>query len=344
MRRYFTKLFGNEATKNRISLSIESGKLPHALLIDGEEGSGRFTLALQIAAALNCENRHNNSHPLPCGVCNSCQRVYSLGFADLSVLEREKGKANIGVDEVREFRKDMYLSATESEHKIYIIREAERMTPEAQNALLIVLEEPPPKVLIILITAGTDKLLSTINSRVQYIAMSRFTTDEIDSYLSSNHPTLSSLKRTSPDRYKGILVGADGRIGRALALAEPKASMELENQRESIISFVKSLRPKVPYGELYGILLSLPKDRVELTEMLEGIIVALRDLVALRRGIATDMLFFTDRREAEIIAKEIGLQRLLKIYDIVIDTQRECAKFANNSLLITNMGLKIKLA
>ena len=344
MRRYFTKLFGNEATKNRISLSITSDKLPHALLIDGEEGSGRFTLALEIAAALNCENRFNNSHPLPCGSCNCCHRVYSLGFADLSVLEREKGKATIGVDEVREFRKDMYLSATESEHKIYIIKDAERMTTEAQNALLIVLEEPPPKVLIILITAGTDKLLSTIKSRVQYIAMSRFTTEEIDSYLVGNYPTIAALKRSNPEKYRGILVGADGRIGRAITLAEPKASAELEGWRDSIISFIKSIRPKVPYGELHKVILSLPKDRGELTEMLEGIIVALRDLLAIKRSVATELLFFTSRIEAEAIAREISLQRLLKIYDIIIETQRECLKNANNSLLITNMGLKIKLA
>ena len=344
MRRYFTRLFGNEATKNRISLAIESGKLPHALLIDGEEGSGRFTLALEIAAALNCENRFNKSLPLPCGSCNCCKRVYSLGFADIAVLERDKGKATIGVDEIRKLRSDMYLSATESEHKIYIIKEAERLTVEAQNALLIVLEEPPQNVLIMLISCGTDKILTTIKSRVQYIAMSRFTPEEINQYLASNLPSVAAISRSNPEKYRSIIVGADGRIGRAIALAEPKASGELEEWRESILAFINALKPKVPYGELHKVILAMPKDRGELVVMLEGIIVALRDLVTQRRGVAAELLFFTNKAEAEAISKDIGLYRLMKIYDIIINTESECSKNAYTPLLLTNMGLKIKLA
>ncbi|MBQ9085080.1 MAG: hypothetical protein IJY24_05425 [Clostridia bacterium] len=344
MRNYFPRLYGNEGTKNRIAAAIESGKLPHALLIDGDEGSGRMTLALEIAAALNCENRGDSSVPLPCGKCNCCRRIYSGGFADVSVLEREKGKASLGVDEVRLFRNDMFLSATESDYKVYIIKDTERMTMQAQNALLIVLEEPPPNVIIILLSAGTDKILTTIKSRVQYIAMSRFTPTEIGEYLCKNLPKIGMLAGTDRERFKSILLGADGMIGRAIQLASPDESQALEERRELILSFVRALSPRIPYSEMFRQVNSLPKERSSLVQMLEGITVALRDLIAIKRGVKAEPLFFTSRELASTIAKDLTIIRLVRIYDIILATIKECEKNANNSLLITNLGMKIKMA
>ena len=140
--RRFQRLLGNRETALRLSDAIASGTLPHALLLVGPRGSGKHTLATEIAAAANCE-RKGVSDSLPCGVCSSCKRIYDRNFPDVSYLERASGKATIGVDELREFREDMFLSSTESEFKFYIIEEGDLLTPAAQNALLKVLEEPP---------------------------------------------------------------------------------------------------------------------------------------------------------------------------------------------------------
>ncbi len=343
-RSYFPKLYGNDATKNRIANAIETGRLPHAFLIDGEEGSGRMTLALEIAAALNCENRNDRLSPLPCGKCNSCRRIYSFGFADVSVLEKEKGKATLGVDEIRQFRSDMFLSATESSYKVYIIKDAEKMTVQAQNALLIVLEEPPQNVIIMLLAAGTDKLLTTIKSRVQYIAMSRFSAQEIGEYLNAREPRANALSRSDSEAFKSLLLGADGRIGKAIQLINPEEAEELAERREAILDFITALRPRIPYSELYKQICALPKDRGELALMLEGVIIALRDLIATKRGIESELLFFTSIEAAQAIAKEMNINRLCRIYDIIVNTRRECDKNANNALLTTNLGMKIKLA
>ena len=244
MRSYFPDIFGNDFHKNRIALAVLEERLPHALLIDGPKGSGKMTLATDIAATLNCESRDDLTRPFPCGRCNSCRRVREGGFTDVKVLKRVDGKATIGVNEIKAFRSDMYLSATESGHKVYIIDEAEKMTVEAQNALLIILEEPPKNVVIMLLASGTDSILTTIKSRTQYLPMSRFTTEELSKYLDKTSSEARSLAFRDVEGYKALLVSADGRIGKALDLLNPKTREENEEKRREILALISALSKK----------------------------------------------------------------------------------------------------
>ena len=209
MKTYFPTLHGNEGSRARIGALIESGRIPHAFLIDGPRGSGKLTYAKLIASALNCVGE--SSEILPCGVCNNCRRILEDGHVDVKILQKDKDKATLGVNEVKEFRNDMFMSATESDYKIYIIRDAERLTPEAQNSLLIVLEEPPKNVVIMLLASGTDSILTTIKSRTQYVTTSRFTPDELSEYLDKTSADARSLAFRDPDGYRALLVSADGK-------------------------------------------------------------------------------------------------------------------------------------
>ena len=140
MRKRFTEIFGNDNTKLRLSDAVLHRSIPHALLITGPKGSGKHTLARELAAAVLCDNKEDSDYPLPCGECRTCRRIHSGNFPDVATLGRESGKATIGVEELRTFREDMFLSSTEADAKIYIIEDADLMTPAAQNALLKVLE------------------------------------------------------------------------------------------------------------------------------------------------------------------------------------------------------------
>lgn len=344
MRICFTSIFGNDFHKNRIADAILEGRLPHALLIDGPVGSGKMTFATEIAAALNCECKTDQTRPFPCGRCNSCRRIKEGSFTDVKILKRTDGKATVGVKEIKDFRADMYLSATESGYKVYIIDEAEKMTPEAQNALLIILEEPPKNVVIMLLASGTDSILTTIKSRTQFISMSRFTTDELAEYLESESSEARSLSFRDPEAYKALLVSADGRIGKAMELLNPKARESNEESRREILGIVRALGKKAPYTSLYSALTSLPQKRTELQVSLEMLIDALGDLIAAKKSQAFLPLFFTDAKNAADAGAEIPLQRLVKIYDIVVHTYRECEKNANVTLAVANMASRIKMA
>ena len=344
MRSYFPDIFGNDFHKNRIAEAVLGHRLPHALLIDGPEGSGKMTFARQIAAALNCEVQSDATRPLPCGRCNSCRRINDGSFTDVKILKRNDGKATIGVQQIKDFRSDMFLSATESGYKVYIIDEAEKMTPEAQNALLIVLEEPPKNVVIMLLASGTDSILTTIKSRTQYVTTSRFAPEALAAHLSKISPEARALEFRDTEAYKALIVSADGRIGRALELLLPKEREENEQKRSEILAVIRSLGKRTPYTELYAAITSLPQKRAEFSEALEVLITALADLIASKKAETFTTSFFTDAAAAKEMAKDIPLQRLVSIYDTVIHTYTECEKNANVSLAAINMASRIKLA
>ena len=238
----------------------------------------------------------------------------------------------------------MYLSATESGFKIYIIDEAEKMTPEAQNALLIILEEPPKNVVIMLLASGTDSILTTIKSRTQYVAMSRFTTDKLAEYLEEKNNDARSLAFRDSEAYKALLISADGRIGKAEELLNPKEREENEQKRSEILAIVKAFGAKTPYTELYSAITSLPQKRTEFSAALEMLVTALGDLISAKKTEHFAPIFFTDTEVARETGRDITLARLMRIYDIVIHTYRECEKNANVTLAATVMASSIKMA
>jgi DNA polymerase-3 subunit delta' len=342
VRKYFTSLFGNDATKNRLGAAIDGNTLPHALLISGQAGSGKHTLTGEIARALNCENRHDSTAPLPCNRCNNCRRIRENNFTDLKFLSRSSDKATIGVGEVRLFREDMFLTSTESDFKIYVIEDAECLTPEAQNALLKVLEEPPPSVIIIMLVKEGDKILTTVKSRMQFIAMSRFTVEEIDSYLTEKAHQALSVKRSSPDKYKGVLLTSDGRIGEAIRLFEEKNLKAVSEERECVDRIIKSLSSKVPYSSMHSAISSLPQKRAELSLMLETVITAIRDLIASRLSGDYTPLYFSSKEETEKTAREIGIKKLLRFYDEILSAHEACVKNGNVGLILSLLSTKLK--
>lgn len=331
MENFFSGLFGNEQSKRRLATAIRGGTLAHAFLLSGPDGSGKMTFAKEISAALNCEKRNNPSEALPCHSCNTCRRIFDDGFIDIKTLKKPKDKATIGVGEIRYFREDMFLSATESDYKIYIIDDAEKMTPNAQNALLKVLEEPPSNVIVFLLSASDDAILTTIKSRTQHIAMQRFDEDELEKYFGG-----------SANGKREILMCADGCIGRAKELIS-ESSEDAVTMRRTTERLIEAMKPGEPYSALYSAIKELPTKKDELAEALENLTVALRDLILLKFDKEAPCLFFTSRERGAKLAGEHSSKRLIAIYDIVRDSLEDLSKNANVNAMITCLGARIKL-
>ena len=337
MRRFFTRLYGNETVKMRLGAAILREMQNHALLISGPDGSGKTTLAIEIAAALNCERKTGQISPLPCGTCNTCRRIYDGNYTDIKWLRREPSKATIGVEELRLFREDMFLSSTESAYKIYIIDEADRMTPNAQNALLKVLEEPPRAVMILLLAEESDKILTTIKSRAQLITMQRFTTSEIADYVIANGLSHSLDK----DRLTEDVMSADGRIGKALEILDSPDTVEAD--RQIIENILSAMRTGAPYSELYNAISQLPQKRAELSEVLDQLSLAISDLVKVRFSSNAELSFFGNGERAKKLSADISPRKLMNAYDAVREAADDNSKNANISAITSSLGAKIKL-
>lgn len=216
------------------------------------------------------------------------------------------------------------------------------MTPQAQNSLLITLEEPPRNVVIILLCEQADKLLTTIRSRVQYIAMSRFTSKEIEGYLAEHSAEARRLQSTDKKRLYSIVLAADGCIGRALELTDPRLSEENERQRAVTEGIVRAMTAKTSYASLLSAMGELSQKRAELSAELERIMQALRDMIAKKLNAGATPLFFTSDEELSELVREFDLKRLNFLFDAVCDAYEDNQKNANIAMLITNLTVKIK--
>lgn len=340
----FDGLFGNDATKVRLGTAIRTGTLPHAFLIDGPRGSGKSTLAFEIAAALGCENRESATGPLPCRRCNTCRRIFEGTFTDVKVLDKPKDKATIGVESVKEFKEDMFLSAGESDVKIYIVKNAHLLTPQAQNALLTVMEEPPSGVFILLLSESADKILTTIKSRAQYVAMERFSRQALESYLLDKVPEARTRRTSDPEGFGALLIRSEGYIGRATELFDPKESERIKAERETVKKFIAALDVRAPYSALYAVITELPTVRAELLLSLEEIGRALADMIKSKStdGFVTTE-FFLDADEARRTAKSLSQKRLLAISGILLETHDAISKNAMTAAALASLAAKIKL-
>ena len=148
----------------RIRLLASSGRIPNSLLIEGRDREMCFSSARHIAAAMVCTGIIK-----PCGECRDCQKAFSASHPDITLVTPEEKHKYIGVSEIRALRRDAFIKPNEAEARVFIIRDAENMNEEAQNALLKVLEEPPESVGIILTAVSRSRLLPTVRSRLMLI-------------------------------------------------------------------------------------------------------------------------------------------------------------------------------
>ncbi len=342
MREFFGGLYGNDRTKKRLGASILENKLPHAFILSGARGSGKKTLALEISAALNCENSKNGAMPLPCRKCNTCRRIFDGNFTDIKYIRRQEDKQTVGVDDIRAARDDMYLSACESDVKIYIVEEAHRVTNQAQNALLKVIEEPPTNMTVFFLAEETDSLLTTVKSRAQTVVMESFSPESMGEYIISVSEQAAIMARRKKEEFDGILMSADGCIGKALRLIDTDAQAEIKKERDTVMRILAALKQGTPYKELHSALSRIPKTKSGFAETLEELMKAIRDMLVLKYSKNATLVFFGSKEDAIKTAEGIESKRLVLIYDILKDALLDNTKNVSITVMTSDLGAKIK--
>lgn len=136
-------------------------KLPHAIIIESTDIEKAYQEVVKSVSILMC----NSDVSAPCGSCNSCIKIANECHPDIKFLFLDKDSKSIKIDKIRYMRQDAYILPNEANYKVYIIKSAEYLTLQAQNAFIKILEEPPEKVIFILLCESTNNLLDTVLSR-----------------------------------------------------------------------------------------------------------------------------------------------------------------------------------
>ena len=169
---------GQEHLLKQLDAALRAGRLAHAYLLTGPPHVGKMTLALELAAAVNCAGRDAPAVDAgPCGHCSACTRIRRGVYADLHVVAvggDPRVPTRISIQQIRDTENFLALTSVEGPWKVVIIDGAESLSAgqsESANALLKTLEEPPEHVLILLLTTNPDAVLPTIRSRCQLLEL-----------------------------------------------------------------------------------------------------------------------------------------------------------------------------
>lgn len=279
----FKDIIGHEQIIEHLSTALKNNKISHAYIINGDNGTGKHILARAFAKALQCEAGYGDS----CDMCHSCLQAESGNHPDIIEVIHEK-TGSIGVDDVRnQINNDIMIKPYSSKYKIYIVDEAEKLTPQAQNALLKTIEEPPAYGIILLLTNNMTSLLPTIRSRCVTLNIKAVETRKIKQYLSEKYEL--------PD-YKARMCAAfaQGNVGKAVRLATSEGFNEIYRDVLHLVKYIDDME----IHEVAAAVKNLSKYKVDIYDIIDMMMVWYRDVLILKVSKDPNLLVYQEEYSA----------------------------------------------
>lgn len=308
------KLINNNNNYKTLASWKQSGRFVHGILLEGAKGSGKASFGAYIAKSILCDKSP------PCGECSACLKVEKNIHPDFLTYEGEGGARSFHVDLVREIRTEAFVVPNDGDRKVFLLKNAQEMTVQAQNALLKIIEEPPEGVFFILTCENQNQMLATIRSRVAVLTMETPDVRDTAKFLAERYP------ESPKEEIEALAVHTKGNIGRAIEI--------LENQDEDSSGYNSAVKTwqALETGREHDALVALSafeRNKQGFLEQLELI-----------KSIVVDQIL---KSGSGYSSSEISL-RLLKVVDIIEDTQLAAQGNVNMLILVTSFPARVRRA
>jgi len=318
----FHRIIGQDLAIRQLRQGLLKKRVSHAYLFAGPDGVGKQTTALALAAALNCAKQNEGD---ACSVCRNCLRLMAGNYPDFCNLKPQG--STIKIEQIRGIQARLSLTSFEGNFRVIVLDEADKMTDEAANSLLKLLEEPPQSTVFILLTAMPAAILPTILSRCVEVR-----------FLSLLPATIKKLlleQGLTDDAAERLANTAKGSISHALNQA---ASLEADFSRQKAIKIISSLK-NTEMMELYSIAGEMEKEE-NLEEVLDRMVWFCRDVIifslkgAERLILNKDCLAEMDRMPPNVV--------MLDMLNEIIAVRRLLHSNINKRLALENMLIALQ--
>jgi DNA polymerase-3 subunit delta' len=327
----FADFYGNTEVVSRLREMLKRDRFPHAVILSGPEGAGKYTLALKLARAMNCLHPiQNDGLPDYCGSCSNCRRIgesedldarcaeavevregmrdtdkreariFVQTHPDVMVIPPDPPQMMIKVDQVRHVIGTIRFKPQEARRRVFIFTNS-AFIKEAANSLLKVLEEPPDFATIFLLARNAGELLPTIRSRCVSFALAQLSIPEIEQYLAQHRPEWNDRQRQLAARISGGAVGKARSVDLEAYVMSRKDALVLFNSALQFDDHTNLFRTTETYrAGAEG------KDKTD--QLLAAVYSLLKDLLALLSG-TPELVRNTDiTSELKTLASNVNFQ------------------------------------
>ena len=322
-----SELKGNKGLLSAFSSAVTAGAVPHTWIIEGPDGSGRHTFASLFCRVMMCE-----SESRPCGVCGNCKRA-AAGHIDVHYIVPLKSEnKTVGVGEIHALREEVYINPTSARCKVYIVEDAEAVTPAGQNALLKLAEEPPEDVYFLLLTHNRHGLLPTLVSRAVCYSMEPLS--EADA-----RAVLGKVRGADDGKIETAIRLSGGFVGAA------KSFLKGETLAVGISAAEKFLNALAASDE-YALMMcfsSVSDSRDKARSLLTAIAAAVAETVRVKAGVPNASKLPIEAAERKA-ASATGYETLVKVYEYVTAAENDISAYVNVNAALTELTVKVAAA
>ncbi|MCP4266459.1 MAG: DNA polymerase III subunit delta' [Candidatus Brocadiaceae bacterium] len=334
----FTDILAQDHVINHFKETIKADHLSHAYIFTGQDGVGKSLFAKEFTKTLFCKKSKNNS----CNSCLNCIRIEKDNHPDIYQIEIEEKAKYIKIENIRKLQHSVRLSPIESDYKIFIIKDANRMNEEASNCLLKTLEEPTPNTIFILIANSLSSIKETIKSRCQIIRFHTIPTHIIRKQLSKKF-------NTETREIEWVSRFSNGSLGDAVELLE---SNYYEINNDIINRLTRPVMDNILFAEeiittYLNLNDSLEEKRHTLKRVLNCILQFYRDLLIIKTfgtncvKIKTILLNLDFEGTIGTYANYLTLENIIKTIDEMLMFTKYIDYNLNINLLIENIISRI---